>query len=173
MPAEDQDLRIDGLRLASAEYAAAGIGTVRDCMVSRADYPVLLAAREAGALHVRVRALISAIGLTSKDQVEELLDEMEGWRSSGDDRLRIWGVKMVLDGGLEAGATEEPYACDHAFSGTLLWEPDAMAEAVGAVVRRGWRVGTHAYGDRAVRAPCSTSTSVFSRTSRDCPPGAS
>jgi hypothetical protein len=165
VPAEDQDLRIDGLRLASAEYAAAGIGTVRDCMVSRADYPVLLAAREAGALHVRVRALISAIGLTSTDQVEDLLDVMEGWRSSGDDRLRIWGVKMVLDGGLEAGATEEPYACDHAFSGMLLWEPDAMAEAVGAVVRRGWRVGTHAYGDRAVR----TLLDVYERVLQDIP----
>jgi predicted amidohydrolase YtcJ len=60
-------------------------------------------------------------------------------------------VKFCFDGGLEAGATEEPYACDHAYSGILTWEPDALAEAVEAVIRRGWRVGTHAYGDRAVR----------------------
>ena len=83
--------------------------------------------------------------------MDDLLDAMEGWRYGADPWLRVWGVKFALDGGLEAGATEEPYACDHAFSGTLLWEPDAMAEAVEAVVRRGWRVGTHAYGDRAVR----------------------
>jgi predicted amidohydrolase YtcJ len=60
-------------------------------------------------------------------------------------------VAAGVDGGLEAGATEEPYACDHAYSGTLTWEPDALAKAVEAVIRRGWRVGTHAYGDRAVR----------------------
>jgi predicted amidohydrolase YtcJ len=76
---------------------------------------------------------------------------MEDWRYNADPWLRVWGVKFGLDGGLEAGATEEPYACDHAFSGMLTWEPDALAEAVEAVVRRGWRVGTHAYGDRAVR----------------------
>ena len=33
----------------------------------------------------------------------------------------------------------------------VLWEPDALEQAVERVVRRGWRVGTHAYGDRAVR----------------------
>jgi predicted amidohydrolase YtcJ len=60
-------------------------------------------------------------------------------------------VKFGLDGGLEAGATEEPYACDHVFRGTLMWDPDALVHAVEAVVRRGWRVGTHAYRDRAVR----------------------
>ncbi|OLZ69024.1 amidohydrolase [Streptomyces sp. IMTB 2501] len=151
VPAQNRAQRIDGLRLASGRYAATGIGTVRDCAVSLDDYAALLAAREAGALHTRVRALVSALGLSSTAQVEDLLDAMEDWRYGADPGLRVWGVKFGLDGGLEAGATEEPYACDHTFSGTLIWEPDALAEAVEAVVRRGWRVGTHAYGDRAVR----------------------
>lgn len=151
LPAPDRARRIDGLRLAGGQYAATGIGTVRDCAVTPDDYAVLLAAREAGALSTRVRALISALGLTGKAQVEDLLDVMEDWRDGSDPWLRVWGVKFGLDGGLEAGATEEPYACDHAFSGTLTWDPDALVEAVEAVVRRGWRVGTHAYGDRAVR----------------------
>ncbi|MEU5303213.1 amidohydrolase [Streptomyces noursei] len=150
-PAPDRARRIAGLRLASGQYAATGIGTVRDCAVTPDDYATLLAAREAGALSTRVRALISALGLTSAAQVEELLDAMADWRHGCDPWLSVWGVKFGLDGGLEAGATEEPYACDHTFSGTLTWEPDALVEAVEAVVRRGWRVGTHAYGDRAVR----------------------
>jgi predicted amidohydrolase YtcJ len=151
VPSEDQALRIDGLRVASSQYAAAGIGTVRDCAVSLDDYKILVAAREAGALSTRVRALIWTAGLTDAAQVEDLLEAMEGWRYSADPWLRVWGVKFLLDGGLEAGATEEPYACDHSFSGMLIWEPDAFVDAVEAVVRRGWRVGTHAYGDRAVR----------------------
>ncbi|MDH6127293.1 hypothetical protein P3T39_004268 [Kitasatospora sp. GP82] len=165
VPTQDRALRIAGLRLASGQYAAAGVGTVRDCAVSLDDYSVLLAAREAGALSARVRALISAIGLSSAAEVEDLLDAMEDWRYDADPWLRVWGVKFVLDGGLEAGATEEPYACDHAFSGTLTWEPDALAEAVEAVVRRGWRVGTHAYGDRAVRILLD----VYERVLRNSP----
>lgn len=150
VPAGDLDRTIDGLRLASRHYAATGIGTVRDCAVTLDDYRALLAAHEAGALHTRVRALI-LIGFAQTNQVGDTLDAMEDWRYSADPWLRVWGVKFGLDGGLEAGATEEPYVCDHAFSGTLTWEPDALVEAVDAVVRRGWRVGTHAYGDRAVR----------------------
>ncbi|GHI40505.1 amidohydrolase [Streptomyces violascens] len=151
VPAADRDRRIGGLRLASHDYAATGIGTVRDCAVTPEDYAVLLAAREAGALSTRVRVLISALGLTSATQVEDLLDLMGEWRGTSDPWLSVWGVKFGLDGGLEAGATEEPYACDHSFSGMLIWEPDALVEAVEAVIRRGRRVGTHAYGDRAVR----------------------
>ncbi|MEU7642914.1 amidohydrolase [Streptomyces sp. NPDC039016] len=163
LPTPNLSQRIDGLRLASGQYAATGIGTVRDCAVSTEDYRVLLAARQAGALSTRVRALISALGLTSKAQVEDLLDTMEEWRYGSDPWLRVWGVKFGLDGGLEAGATEEPYACDHSFSGTLTWEPDALVEAVEAVVRRGWRVGTHAYGDRAVRVLLNVYERVLQR----------
>ena len=163
VPAPDRAQRIDGLRLASAQYAATGIGTVRDCAVTPEDYAVLLAAREAGALNTRVRALISALGMTSAAQVEDLLDVMEDWRDGSDPWLRVWGVKFGLDGGLEAGATEEPYACDYAFSGTLIWEPAALVEAVEAVVRRGWRVGTHAYGDRAVRTLLDVYERVLAR----------
>ncbi|QUQ63983.1 amidohydrolase [Kutzneria sp. CA-103260] len=150
VPRADQGQRVDGLRLASSQYAATGIGMVRDCAVSLDDYAVLSAARENNALSTRVRALIGAFGLHGKE-LTDLLDAMEDFRYRSDPWLQVWGVKFGLDGGLEAGATEEPYACDHAFSGTLIWEPEALVEAVTAVVRRGWRVGTHAYGDRAVR----------------------
>jgi predicted amidohydrolase YtcJ len=95
--------------------------------------------------------------------VEDLLDVMEDWRDTSDPWLSVWGVKFGLDGGLEAGATEEPYACDHAFSGMLIGEPDALVEAVEAVVRRGWRVGTHAYGDRAVRVLLDVYECVLTR----------
>ncbi|MCU1682864.1 MAG: amidohydrolase [Amycolatopsis sp.] len=151
LPAADPADRVAGLRIASSQYAATGIGTVRDCAVSPDDFLALLASREAGALHTRVRALISAIGLTSAAELTDLLDTMEDWRYRGDPWLRVWGVKFCLDGGLEAAATEQPYHNDHDFCGTLLWEPPALVEAVEAVVSRGWRVGTHANGDRAVR----------------------
>lgn len=151
VPAADRPELIDGLRIASGQYAATGIGTVRDCAVSLDDYAVLLAAQTAGALRTRVRALIAAFGPITGPALEERLDAMEEFRYGADPWLRVWGVKFGIDGGLEAGATEEPYACDHTFSGNLLWEPDELVHMVEIVVRRGWPVGTHAYGDRAVR----------------------
>jgi predicted amidohydrolase YtcJ len=159
MPQPNLDDRIRGLESASAAYAAAGIGCVRDCAVPIADIPILMATHDSGKLHVRTRALISSIGLTSASAVTSLLDHMEQYRHlQHDDWLSIWGVKFFLDGGIEAGATKEPYegrpdegCCGSTdFCGTLIWDTDEMLEAMDAVVRRGWRIGTHAYGDRAV-----------------------
>jgi predicted amidohydrolase YtcJ len=69
----------------------------------------------------------------------------------GDDWLRIWGLKLVLDGGVEGAAMEQPYTNDPANSGHLNWEPAAMTRVCAEAARRGWRIGTHAVGDRALR----------------------
>lgn len=69
----------------------------------------------------------------------------------------------MIDGGIEAGATEEPYrigphddvgaecCVPTEWRGALLQSPDKIVELMDAVIRMGWRVGTHAYGDRGVR----------------------
>ncbi|MEU8617292.1 amidohydrolase [Streptomyces sp. NPDC048623] len=151
LPRPDLEGRIDGLRLASRDYAATGIGTVRDCMVPVEDLDVLRAAREAGALAVRMRALVSGFGARTPAEIDDLLDRMEPWRYADDAWLRVWGVKFGIDGGIEAGALDEPYADRPCYHGHLLWEPAALADAVDRVVRRGWRVGVHAWGDRGLR----------------------
>jgi hypothetical protein len=58
-------------------------------MVTPDDYAVLLAARGAGVLSSRVRGLVSALGMTSESQVEDLLDAMEDWRYDSDPWLRV------------------------------------------------------------------------------------
>ena len=151
LPTPDVDQRIAGLDYASHAYAATGIGAVRDCAVPLPDLDVLAKTHASGRLGTRVRALVMAQGARDDAQVDQMLDAIEPWRYRGDPWLRVWGLKFVLDGGLEAGATEEPYVDHDDFCGLLLWPPDALTRAVERVVRRGWRVGTHAYGDRAVR----------------------
>jgi predicted amidohydrolase YtcJ len=83
---------------------------------------------------------------------------MEKWRHlQTDPWFSIWGVKFMIDGGIEAGATKEPYinqgcgCTSHGASGRLLWNTVNLIEAMDAVIRWGWRIGTIAYGDRAVR----------------------
>lgn len=163
LPRPDLASRIDGLRAASHDYAATGIGTVRDCLVPVEDLEVLRAARDAGALGVRIRALVSGFGAHTADEVDELLDRMEPWRKSEDSWLQVWGVKFGIDGGIEAGALEEPYVGRPCYHGTLLWEPETLVEAVDRVVRRGWRVGVHAWGDRGLRVLLDVYETVLTR----------
>jgi predicted amidohydrolase YtcJ len=56
-----------------------------------------------------------------------------------------------MDGGPEGGALDAPYANDPSYTGHLNWEPDEMVAVASAAVKRGWKIGTHAIGDRAVR----------------------
>ncbi len=157
--------RIDGLRAASADYAATGIGTVRDCLVPVEDLDVLRAARAEGALAVRVRALVSGFAVRTPEEVDGLLDRVEAWRAAGheDDQLSVWGVKFGIDGGFEAGALEEPYQGQPCYHGRLLWEPKELADAVDRVVGRGLRVGVHAWGDRGLRTLLDVFEDVLAR----------
>ncbi|MER5388814.1 amidohydrolase [Saccharopolyspora sp. NPDC002686] len=155
LPAPDPARKLDGLRLASHDYAATGIGVVRDTNSSLADLDALAQLRDAGELGCRVRVLLTTMGFTSVRQVEDVLDGMEEWRRRGDSWLSVWGVKFWMDGGIESGALEHPYCPAHSpvpgYTGQLAWDEQVLQDAVEAVVRRGWRVGIHAYGDRGVR----------------------
>jgi predicted amidohydrolase YtcJ len=82
----------------------------------------------------------------------------------GDDWLRIWGLKFVLDGGVEGAAMEQPYANDPTHNGHLNWDPAAMIHVCVQAIKRGWRIGTHAVGDRAVQTLLDVYDSVVAQT---------
>jgi predicted amidohydrolase YtcJ len=71
---------------------------------------------------------------------------------------------MVMDGGVEGGALEQPYANDPASSGHLNWDPGVMTRVCVEAVRRGWKIGTHAAGDRAVRTLLDVYGAVVEQT---------
>lgn len=109
-PQTNLETRIAGLEGASASYTATGIGCIRDCCVSLDDLCVLKTTHNVGKIHVRVRALVSALGLSTVEGVEHFLVEMEAWRHLRHDAwVSVWGVKLMIDGGIEAEATEELY----------------------------------------------------------------
>jgi predicted amidohydrolase YtcJ len=108
-------------------------------------------ARDGGLLKVRARAMIRVGSELNADEAIALIDGLGARSGFGDEWLRIWGLKFVLDGGVEGAALEQPYADDSDNSGHLNWDPDVMIKVCVEAVRRGWRIGTHAVGDRAVR----------------------
>jgi predicted amidohydrolase YtcJ len=142
---------VECLRRASADYAALGLGTIREAMINLDELLAYQDAADRGLLSVRVRPMIRVGNeLTAEDALA--LVRGLGVRSGfGDDWLRLWGLKFVLDGGVEGGALEAPYADDPDNSGHLNWDPEVMIRVGSEAVRRGWRIGTHAAGDRAVR----------------------
>jgi predicted amidohydrolase YtcJ len=155
LPALPAEALAAGLAQASAQYASHGLGTVRDPAVTPAEWQVYLQASTAQQLSVRSHAMIFATpaAISAVGGVDAFLDELEeeGIRpGAGAGRVRLWGLKFVLDGGVEAAALQQPYADRPGYSGELMWAPDELAGALAACAGRGWPVGTHAMGDRAV-----------------------
>ena len=171
LPKESADQRIEDLRLASVDYGKHGITTVRDAYVLEDELGLLRTALQRGALHVRVRAMIG-VGFNSRspEQLPAWIDRIAALRAAGDDQLRVWGLKFVLDGGAENGATEESYAGRPDFRGQLLWDPDQLTRTITMAARKGLKVGVHAWGDRAVRVLLDIYEGVRAEVP-DLPPG--
>src|SRR5215472_7550030 len=135
----------------SAAYAALGVGTIREAMINLDELLTYQDARDRDLLRVRVRPMIRVGAELTDDAAIALIDGLGARSGFGDDWLRIWGLKFVMDGGAEGAALEEPYANDPGNSGHLNWDPAVMTRVCVEAVRRGWRIGSHAVGDRAVR----------------------
>jgi predicted amidohydrolase YtcJ len=163
-PAPQRGELAGALGTGSAAYAALGVGTIREAMVSVDDLLAYQDAWEQGLLSVRVRPMIRVGNELSGDQAVALVRGLGVRSGFGDDWLRLWGLKFVMDGGVEGGALEQPYADDPGHSGHLNWDPQVMTRVCVEAVRRGWRIGTHAAGDRAVRTVLDVYESVIAAT---------
>jgi predicted amidohydrolase YtcJ len=142
---------VSALGTTSAAYAALGVGTIREPMINLDEFLAYQDARDRDLLNVRVRPMIRIGSELATDEAIALVDGLGARSGFGDDLLRIWGLKFVLDGGVEGAAMEQPYANDPGNSGHLNWDPAVMTRVCAEAIRRGWRIGTHAVGDRAVR----------------------
>jgi predicted amidohydrolase YtcJ len=139
------------LETTSAAYAALGVGTIREAMINLDELLAYQDARDQDLLRVRVRPMIRVGSELTEEAAITLIDGLGARSGFGDDWLRIWGLKFVMDGGVEGAALEESYANDPGNSGHLNWDPAVMTRVCAEAAGRGWRIGTHAVGDRAVR----------------------
>ena len=162
-PAHSRAQLAEALGRGSAAYAALGVGTIREAMINLDELLAYQDAAEQGSLSVRVRPLIRVGNELTEDAAMALIHGLGMASGSGDDWLRIWGLKFVMDGGVEGGALEQPYIGDPADSGHLNWDPAVMTRLCADAVRRGWRIGTHAAGDRAVRTVLDVYEAVAAR----------
>jgi predicted amidohydrolase YtcJ len=163
-PGPDRAELAGALGTTSAAYAALGVGTIREAMIDLDEFLAYQDARDRDLLNVRVRPMIRVGSELTTDQAIALVDGLGARSGFGDDWLRIWGLKFVMDGGVEGAAMEQPYANDPGNSGHLNWDPAAMTRICSEAIRRGWRIGTHAVGDRAVRTLLDVYEAVAAQT---------
>src|SRR5499427_7619467 len=110
----------------SAAYAALGVGTIREAMITADELLAYQDAADRGLLNVRVRPMIRVGSELTENAAIALIDGLGARSGFGDDWLRIWGLKFVMDGGTEGAALEQPYASDPGNSGHLDWDPAVM-----------------------------------------------
>ncbi len=168
-PAPGRADLVEALRRGSAAYAALGVGTIREAMINLEELLAYQDVAELGLLSVRVRPMIRVGNELSEPEALDVIRGLGGRSGFGDDWLRLWGVKLVMDGGVEGGATDQAYANDPHNTGHLNWDPAVMTRVCTEAVRRGWRIGTHAAGDRAVRTVLDVYEAVAAQVG-DLPP---
>jgi predicted amidohydrolase YtcJ len=138
----------DRLRAGLRSAAAAGLVEITEMgMRSWAYLTALQALQAAGPLPCRVRIYLAS-GLAA----EASLAELDARRDEAGPWLRLDGVKFYADGWLvpRTCAVCEDFA-DTGGRGLLFTSAAQLAGRVQPLAERGWRIATHAIGDRAVQ----------------------
>ena len=150
LPGLSKDAQFRRLTGALELAASVGITTVVEPQNSIDDLALFQRAREAGALGPRVIAALFHLVGTTPDEVDAF---EEAARTYDDDRFRVGPIKLYIDDVIEphTAAMLEDYANRPGERGSTFWEPDAFAELMTELDRRGLQTFTHATGDRGIR----------------------
>jgi len=80
----------------------------------------------------------------------------EGLGDSGDDMLKLWGVKLMIDGGVETAFLRDPYEViageqeDPEYRGVAMMSRPELYKLCREAAKNGWRLGIHTVGDAAM-----------------------
>ena len=150
----------DGLRNALREgvrdlFTANGVTTIGEISETVEGLREMDRLHAGGELGSRLRIYLWAPGTVSLDEACAYRD----WATfrSGEDLLKIHGVKMFSDGGYSAAsaAVKKPYVhMEHSHCGEVALSADQIAEALGKTAAAGLQLAIHANGDRAQEEVC-------------------
>ena len=149
VPKPTAEQRREALRDGFKALHRAGIGTIHEMVRLPEEADDLAALHAAGELGVRVRLRYrvheSPLSL-------EWLERLGIRRGLGDDRLRVDGIKVSVDGFciFRNAAVEEPYAGEPENTGLLRIEPGRLDDLVARANAQGLNIAVHAVGVRAV-----------------------
>lgn len=150
-PPSHEDQR-EALIEIQALYHATGITGVIDPGLMPQDLAVYQDVWAAGQLTVRTVAMPLA---QTDDDPDRLMDKLSSWglrTGFGDDWLRIGAIKVFLDGGasLNTALMREPYPDERCQCGIQVTHTDVFHRIVEFCARKGWSIGVHAVGGKAI-----------------------
>lgn len=87
----------------------------------------------------------------------------------GDDRLRVGGIKVLVDGGFTGPAayTIEPYRGETEYRGLLNVPEDELRALIDSANAMGWQLGFHAIGDAAIELTVDAFVDALDSNPRD------
>jgi predicted amidohydrolase YtcJ len=163
LPSLRPDDEVELLAEQCAAHNARGLGVVRDPGLFSREMEIYQRLSEQGRLSTRSRVMFWVMPDRSVEENKAFIDAWPVRSGDGDDLLRIWGLKFLMDGGVEGGHLSEPYANDPGFHGHSFWEPEDFEALVDHAVTRRWKVGCHAVGDQALENILSAYERVLAR----------
>ena len=139
---EDRDV---ALAKAQEVLLAKGVTAVADMGTKPADWTTFRRAGDAGRLQVRIMSYADSV---------ETLELMAGPEPTGwlyNDRLRMGGIKLFLDGALgsRGASLKAPYADDHGTRGLPLLSPSQLRNLMSRAAMDNFQTAVHAIGDAA------------------------
>jgi predicted amidohydrolase YtcJ len=139
---EDRDL---AFAKAQEVLLAKGVTAVADMGTKAADWTTYRRAGDEGRLQVRIMSYADSF---------ETLELMAGPEPTGwlyDDRLRMGGIKLFLDGALgsRGASLKAPYADEHGTRGLPLLSPAQLRNMMSRASMDNFQTAVHAIGDAA------------------------
>jgi len=134
----------NGAKQMLEECASAGLTCVYDT-VTRPQIQAFLDLKNEDRLPIRMRMDVHI-------DLFPALKALGIYRGLGDDMLRICGLKFFFDGAISArtAAVSEPYLNQPGFTGVMATTPEIALDTVRPAYAAGYRISSHANGDRAI-----------------------
>lgn len=132
------------------QLAEAGVTSVRSAADTPEGMRAFIALHNRGELALRVSVNIRVNPNMPADELEKMLHDSAVSSGLGDDMLKVWGIKMVADGGSDLAYTRQHYVNRPDFYGQPGGTQENFTAAVRLCNKYGWRVGIHAVGDAAI-----------------------
>jgi len=132
------------------QMAAAGVTSVRSAADSPAGMRGYIDLHNRGELKLRVSVNILINPNMPAADLEKMLSDSPASSGLGDDMLKVWGIKMIADGGSDLAFMRRHYVDRPDFFGQPGGTQENFTAAVRLCNKYGWRVGIHAVGDAAI-----------------------
>jgi predicted amidohydrolase YtcJ len=163
LPEPTEDERRTALQAGIRAYNRVGITAIREPGLTAPDvrsYQVVVPQAQALRASLMWRVDLS----TTPEQRQAWLQGLAPISGFGNQWLDVWGLKVLLDGGVEGGYFREPYANNPQFRGFPFVTQEHLVALVEQAHGLGWRVGVHVVGDAAMEMVLEAFQTVNTRS---------